>query len=201
MRPHLLVAIVGAAALLLPGATRGAEIKARIETVETTLGDESLSPHQRLRHQVMKRTLEKELSANDDRDGGGGGGTKGGGGKQRARGRGRGRKDHGDWHPRNPEMCRDSGDDCCANEPEGEPAACADGYMPNTQPYSYDSCPNYSCCQTWQAADDGAAHDECMNDLPPMLYATSTAVKMSGEKSRLAPPALLSAAALLAAWL
>ena len=88
MRPHLLLAIIGAAALLLPGAARGAEIKARIETVETTLGDESLSPHQRLRHQVMKRTLEKQLSANDG-GGGDGGGDGGGGGVIQRGGAGR----------------------------------------------------------------------------------------------------------------
>ena len=192
MRLHLLVAI----GVVLVGAARGAEIKARIETVETTLGDESLSPHQRLRHQVMKRTLEKELSANDDRDGGGGGTKGGGGGKQRARGRGRGRKDHGDWHPRNPEMCTSpdggGGTDCCANDNDGEPPSCADGYEPNYWPGSWDNC-QYSCCLSGEQTDW-----DCMNDLPSWVVSIES--KMSGEKSRLAPPALLSAT-LLAAWL
>ena len=49
-------------------------------------------------------------------------------------------------------LCRDSGNDCCANEASGEPAACADDYTPSNQPQSYDDCPNYaarlrrSCC-------------------------------------------------------
>ena len=41
--------------------------------------------------------------------------------------------------------CRDDGNDCCANEAGGEPATCADGYTPSTQPQSYDDCPNYTC--------------------------------------------------------
>ena len=51
-------------------------------------------------------------------------------------------------------QCRDGGNDCCASEPAGEPAACADGWVPSRQPQSHDGCPNYRCfppgeCCTW----------------------------------------------------
>ena len=42
-------------------------------------------------------------------------------------------------------FCQDGGNDCCANEWSGEPAACAPGYEPSEQPHSYDNCPNYVC--------------------------------------------------------
>ena len=43
------------------------------------------------------------------------------------------------------DVCQDNGNDCCANEPGGEPASCADGYSPSAQPTSWDDCPNYEC--------------------------------------------------------
>lgn len=43
------------------------------------------------------------------------------------------------------EKCRDDGNDCCANQASGEAAQCADGWVPSTQPQSYDACPNYTC--------------------------------------------------------
>ena len=69
-------------------------------------------------------------------------------------------------------MCRDWGDDCCANNNEGEPAACADGYMPNTQPYSWDSCPNYSCCPT------------CGEEVCPACGAIDEALHKGGDCQR-----------------
>eukprot|EP01045_Picozoa_sp_COSAG04_P032816 COSAG04_NODE_6558_length_1304_cov_1.122720_1_plen_205_part_00 len=204
MRLQLLV-VIGAGAL--PGVARGVEIAARIEKVETMLGDESLSPYQRVRHQVMKRTLEKQKEE-----------LSGGGGKRRARGRGR--KGHLDDHWPNQEMCRDNGavvngtlvpgtvHDCCANDSDGEPPVCAEGYVPTDSPHSHEDCPNYGCCPEWQAADDGAAHDECMFGVPPMATApTASPVQMPPQMARAAKSghaslALLSAAAcLLAAWL
>ena len=41
--------------------------------------------------------------------------------------------------------CRDNSNDCCANQAAGEPAQCADGWLPSNQPQSYDGCPNYTC--------------------------------------------------------
>ena len=43
------------------------------------------------------------------------------------------------------DVCQDNGNDCCANEPGGEPESCADGYSPSAQPTSWDDCPNYEC--------------------------------------------------------
>ena len=40
---------------------------------------------------------------------------------------------------------RDYGDDCCANQADGEWATCEFGYYPSHQPQSYDNCPNYTC--------------------------------------------------------
>ena len=42
------------------------------------------------------------------------------------------------------DICRDWGNDCCANVNDGERAACADGYTPSRQPTSWDSC-EYQC--------------------------------------------------------
>ena len=47
--------------------------------------------------------------------------------------------------------CRDIGNDCCANQAGGEPAECADGWVPSTQPQTYDGCPNYTCLPPWGA--------------------------------------------------
>ena len=41
-------------------------------------------------------------------------------------------------------QCRDEGNDCCANEPGGEPASCSPGFSPSAQPTSWDDC-NYEC--------------------------------------------------------
>lgn len=41
--------------------------------------------------------------------------------------------------------CCDRSNDCCANQAAGESAECADGWVPSTQPQSYDDCPNYTC--------------------------------------------------------
>ena len=50
--------------------------------------------------------------------------------------------------------CRDYGDDCCANQANGEWATCEAGYYPSHQPQSYDDCPNYTCLP-------GDDHDYC----------------------------------------
>ena len=50
-----------------------------------------------------------------------------------------------DWGAAPDPNCRDPGDDCCANELEGESAACADGFVPSNQPQSWDGCPNFVC--------------------------------------------------------
>ena len=55
-----------------------------------------------------------------------------------------------EWEGRDGEFdrvtkCGDSGADCCASEPDGDPAVCAPGYAPNVQPQNYYRCPNYRC--------------------------------------------------------
>eukprot|EP01045_Picozoa_sp_COSAG04_P007982 COSAG04_NODE_433_length_14482_cov_11.959466_6_plen_222_part_00 len=42
-------------------------------------------------------------------------------------------------------QCRDEGNDCCANDNQGEPASCPPGFSPTAQPTSWDDCPNYEC--------------------------------------------------------
>eukprot|EP01051_Picozoa_sp_SAG22_P000215 SAG22_NODE_4_length_44774_cov_362.122149_36_plen_1531_part_00 len=58
------------------------------------------------------------------------------------------------------DRCRDIGNDCCANEAEGEPAQCADGWVPSTQPQSFDGCPNYRCLAPSPPADNSNRTNE-----------------------------------------
>jgi hypothetical protein len=65
-----------------------------------------------------------------------------------------------DWAVPTVNACADSGNDCCANEAAGEPAACAEGYVADASPQSYENCPNYNCVlQDGQEAPQMGAFD------------------------------------------
>ena len=56
------------------------------------------------------------------------------------------------------DICRDWGNDCCANMNDGERAACADGYTPSRQPTSWDSC-EYQCLPDSTCEATSATHE------------------------------------------
>ena len=76
---------------------------------------------------------------------------------------GQNKDDNGDgywdnrWRQPGSDKCTDNGNDCCANAAGGEPATCAPGYEPSTQPRSWSaasmpplSVPQCSATRFWR---------------------------------------------------
>ena len=63
--------------------------------------------------------------------------------------------------------CTDNGRDCCANFYQGEPASCAAGFSPSTQPTTWDTCSNLR-----------RSNYECLPDVRPECPAATAQHKV-----------------------